>query len=234
MGKIKNFYRSLNKKNRIIFWTTIAVIALSVFSIGKTIYRSTTSKNPTIENYIRQVRSKDVKKREMGVYTAGLYRVKEMADTIENVIKSDPEPRIRRVAAWSLGRIDVNRLVKFLDSEDKDIKEIAMDALIKLDRNNVSFMMDRFQREDIETKKKILDSVQRVKSPVFNDRLMEIAENTSEDTGIRLSALNILKDTGTIELEGRLNSIYYNDPVPEMKELAKQTLDYIRDKEKNK
>lgn len=234
MEKIKSFYRSLNKKNRIIFWITFTVIILSVFSIAKTIFRSTTSKNPTIENYVKQIRSKDVKKRETGVYIVGLYRIKEMADTLENVIKSDPEVKVRKVAAWSLGKVDINRLVKFLDSQDKDIKEIAMDALIKLDKNNVSYMMDRFQHENMETKKKILDYVQRTKNPVFNDKLMEIAENTNENVDIRSNALNILKDTGTIEFEGRLNSIYYNDPVPEMKEFAKKTLDFIRDKEKNK
>lgn len=67
---------------------------------------------------------------------------------------------------------------------------------------------------------------------MFNDKIMEIAENTNEDVGIRTMAFNILKDTGTSELEGRLNSIYYNDPSSEMKELAKQTLDVIKNKEK--
>ncbi|HPP67194.1 MAG TPA: HEAT repeat domain-containing protein, partial [bacterium] len=140
MDKIKNFYNGLNKKNRIIFWITVVIILFSFFSIGKTIHRSTTSKNPKIETYLKQIKSKDIKKREIGVYTVGLYKIKEMADTMENLIKNDPEDNIRRLAAWSLGRIDINRLINLLDSKDKDIKTIAMDALIKLDKNNVSYM----------------------------------------------------------------------------------------------
>ncbi|OQB74544.1 MAG: hypothetical protein BWX89_00486 [candidate division TA06 bacterium ADurb.Bin131] len=232
MERIKNFYRNLNKTNRIIFWITFAVILFSVFSIVKTIYRTTTSKNPQVETYLKQIKSKDAEKRQVGVYMAGLYRIKEMVDTLEDVIKTDPDSKVRKVAAWSLGRIDINRLVKLLDSQDKDVKEITMETLIKLDKNNVTYLMERFKNEDTETKKKILDYVQKVKNPMFNDKIMEIAENTNEDVGIRTMAFNILKDTGTSELEGRLNSIYYNDPSSEMKELAKQTLDVIKNKEK--
>jgi len=228
------FYRGLSQKNRIIFWICFAVILLSLFAIGRTIYRATTSKNPTIENYMKQIRSKDPAQRQTGVYTVGLYRVKEMADTLENMIKQDPEIKVKRVAAWSLGRIDINRLVKLLDSNDTEIKNIAMDALIKLDKNNVSYMMERFNTEDIETRKKILSTVESLKKPDFNESLMEIAENKDENKEIRFQALNILKDTGTMELEGRLNAIYYNDPDMEMKEAAKHTLESIKQKEKNK
>ncbi|MGC8804453.1 MAG: HEAT repeat domain-containing protein, partial [Candidatus Ratteibacteria bacterium] len=142
--------------------------------------------------------------------------------------------KVKRIAAWSLGRIDVNRLVKLLDSKDTEIKDIAMEALIKLDRNNVSYMMERFNNENTETKKKILSIVELLKKPDFNENLMEIAENKDENKEVRFQALNILKDTGTIELEGRLNAIYYNDPDMEMKEAAKQTLEFIKNREKYK
>ncbi|HXK45314.1 MAG TPA: HEAT repeat domain-containing protein [bacterium] len=207
---------------------------LSLFAIGRTIYRATTSKNPTIENYMKQIRSKDPAQRETGVYTVGLYRVKEMADTLENMIRQDPEIKVKKVAAWSLGRIDINRLVKLLDSQNTDIKDIAMEALIKLDKNNVSYMMERFAKEDVETKKKILGVIDTLKKPDFNGSLIEVAENKDENAEIRLQALSILKDTGTMELEGRLNNIYYNDPATEMKEAAKHTLEFIKNREKNK
>jgi len=234
MKKIKVFYRGLSQKNRIIFWVCFAVILLSLFAIGRTIYRATTSKNPTIENYMKQIRSKDPAQRETGVYTVGLYRVKEMADTLENMIRQDPEIKVKKVAAWSLGRIDINRLVKLLDSQNTDIKDIAMEALIKLDKNNVSYMMERFAKEDVETKKKILGVIDTLKKPDFNGSLIEVAENKDENAEIRLQALSILKDTGTMELEGRLNNIYYNDPATEMKEAAKHTLEFIKNREKNK
>ncbi|MGB9641796.1 MAG: HEAT repeat domain-containing protein [Candidatus Ratteibacteria bacterium] len=234
MNRIKVSYKGLSQKNRIIFWVCVAVILLSLFGIGRTIYRATVSKNPTIENYMKQIRSKDPAQRETGVYTVGLYRIKEMADTLENMIQQDPEIKVKRIAAWSLGRIDVNRLVKLLDSKDTEIKDIAMEALIKLDRNNVSYMMQRFNNENTETKKKILSIVELLKKPDFNENLMEIAENKDENKEVRFQALNILKDTGTIELEGRLNAIYYNDPDMEMKEAAKQTLEFIKNREKYK
>jgi len=232
MDKIKNFYKNLPKQKRIIFWVAVAVIVLSLLAIGRTIYRATTSKNPTVENYMKLIRSKDPKKRETGVYTIGLYRIKEMADTLENIIKTDPEISVRKVAAWALGTIDINRLVKFLDAQDKDIKEIAMDALIKLDKNNVSYMMERFNNENEEVKRKIIGIAASVKNPSLNEKLMEIAENKDENIEIRISALNILKETGTMDLEGRLNAIYYSDPVSEIKDAAKQTLDFIKNKEK--
>ncbi len=234
MNKIIAFYKGLSQKNRIVFWVCVAIIILSLFAVGRTIYRATVSKNPTIENYMKQIRSKDPAQRETGVYTVGLYRVKEMADTLEKIIKEDPEPKIKRVAAWSLGRIDINKLAKLLDSQNKDTKDIAMDALIKLDRNNVSYLMDRFGNEDIETKKKIIGIVDSLKKPEFNDKLMEIAENQQENDEIRLLALDVIKNTGTMDLEGRLNAIFYNDPDMQMKEAAKQTLDFIKNKEKKK
>jgi len=234
MKKIIAFYKGLSQKNRIVFWVCVAIIILSLFAVGRTIYRATVSKNPTIENYMKQIRSRDPAQRETGVYTVGLYRVKEMADTLEKIIKEDPEPKIKRVAAWSLGRIDINKLAKLLDSQNKDTKDIAMDALIKLDRNNVSYLMDRFGNEDIETKKKIIGIVDSLKKPEFNDKLMEIAENQQENDEIRLLALDVIKNTGTMDLEGRLNAIFYNDPDMQMKEAAKQTLDFIKNKEKKK
>ncbi|MCX7704701.1 MAG: hypothetical protein N2115_00375 [bacterium] len=234
MKKVNQFYKGLSQKNKIIFWICVAIIVLSFFVIGRTIYRATVSKNPTLENYAKQIRSKDPSQREAGVYTIGLYRVNEMVDTLENIIKQDPEIKVKRVAAWSLGRIDINRLVRFLDSQDKGIKEIAMDALIKLDKNNVSYLMERFGNEDLETKKKIIDIVDSLKKPEFNDKLLEIAENQKEDMQIRIASLDVLKKTGTMELEGRLNAIFYNDPEIQMKEAAKQTLEFIKNKEKKK
>lgn len=234
MSKIINFYKGLSKQNRIIFWICVAVIVFSLFTIFRTVYRATVSKNPEVENYIKQIKSKDPAQRETGVYTIGLYRKQEMVDSLETIIKQDPEIKVRRVAAWSLGRIDINRLVKLLDSNDKEIKEIAMGALIKLDKNNVSYMIERFGHEDIETKKKIIGIIESLKKPELNDKLMEIAENQQENTEIRIAALNVLKETGTMELEGRLNTIFYNDPDTQMKEAAKQTLDFIKGKEEKK
>ncbi len=116
MRKIIHFYKGLSQKNKIVFWICVAVIVLSLFAIGRTIYRASVSKNPTVEKYTKQIRSKDPSQRETGVYTIGLYRVNEMADALETMIKEDPEIKVKKVAAWSLGRIDINRLVKFLDS----------------------------------------------------------------------------------------------------------------------
>lgn len=232
--KLVNFYKGLSQKNKIVFWVSGVVIVLSLFVIGRTIYRATVSKNPTLENYTKQIRSKDPSQREAGVYTIGLYRIKEMADTLETILKEDPEIKVKKVAAWSLGRVDLNRLVKFLDSNDRQIKEITMEALIKLDRSNVSYMMDRFKNEDVETKKKIIAVIETLQKPEFNEKLMEIAENQQENMEIRLLALNILKDKGTMELEGRLNAIFYNDPEMQIKEAAKHTLDLIKNKEKHK
>ncbi|MCM8824638.1 MAG: hypothetical protein NC937_00585, partial [Candidatus Omnitrophica bacterium] len=98
--KVIAFYKVLSNRNKTIFWICTAVIILSIFAIGRTIYKATVSKNPTIEKYTRQIRSKDPSQRETGVYTIGLYRVKEMADTLETIIKQDPEIRVKRVAAW--------------------------------------------------------------------------------------------------------------------------------------
>lgn len=94
--------------------------------------------------------------------------------------------------------------------------------------------MERFAKEDVETKKKILGVIDTLKKPDFNGSLIEVAENKDENAEIRLQALSILKDTGTMELEGRLNNIYYNDPATEMKEAAKHTLEFIKNREKNK
>jgi HEAT repeat protein len=234
MKKFKHFYNSLNKKQRISFWIAVAVILISLFRIFIVATTSSGNRNPTLQRYLKQINSRDPQQRADGVFMAGQYRIKDALPALEKILTSDKDEKIRRTAAWSIGKIDLQTLARYLDSQDSEVKSIVTETLLRMDKNNVSYLLERFNKEDEPTKTKIIEYVEASGNTSFNEKLMSIGENTDEAIAIRLKALETLGRTGTLDLEGRLNNLYYNDPAPEISKQAKTTLDAIKAAEKAK
>jgi vacuolar-type H+-ATPase subunit C/Vma6 len=59
---------------------------------------------------------------------------------------------------------------------------------------------------------------------------MDIAEEESEDAGIRKRCLEMLRSRDIGEMENRLYNLYYNDPDEEIKKTAYDTIQAGKDK----
>jgi len=220
MEKIVKFYRGLDKKKRITLWICVGVILLTILRVS--IWSAKKSKNPTPKTFIKQLKSPNKNEKIYGIYNVGNLKIKEVLPEVEKIFQQDPDEEIKRVCAWSIGQIDFNKLLTYLDSSDKKIKEITFETIIKIDKKNIDHLINRFDKEDKETKLKILSYM---KSPDYQDKLLKIVENTEEDTDIRKEALKIIKEKGKFEeIETQLWALYYNEQNDEMKNYIYQTI----------
>ncbi|MCM8833271.1 MAG: hypothetical protein NC816_05070, partial [Candidatus Omnitrophica bacterium] len=131
-----------------------------------------------------------------------------------------------RVCAWSIGQIDFNKLLTYLDSSDKKTKEITFETILKIDKKNIDYLINRFDKEDIETKLRILDYMN---SPLYQDKLMKIVENDKEDFSVRKKAVDILKEKAKFEdIETSLWALYYREQNDEMKNYVYQVINEMK------
>jgi len=220
MEKIVQFYRSLNKRKKITLWVCIGIIFLTILRVS--VWSAKKGEIPTAKTFIKQIKSQNRDEKIKGIYGAGLLKLKDALPQIEYIFQKENDEVIKRVCAWSIGQIDFNKLLSYLDSSDRKIKEITFDTLIKIDKKNVDYLIDRFDKEDKETKLKILSYM---KSIDYQDKLLKIVENSQEDIEIRKEALNILKEKGKFEeIETQLWALYYNEQNEEMKNYVYQII----------
>ncbi|MFN4226759.1 MAG: hypothetical protein ACK4F0_01275 [Candidatus Ratteibacteria bacterium] len=213
MNKIVEFYRNLNKQKRIIFWICIGVIFLTIIRVS--VWSTKRNKAPTTKTFIKQLRSQNKNEKIYGIYNVGNLKIKEALPEIEDIFQKENDEEIKRVCAWSIGQIDFNKLLTYLDSPDKKTKEITFETILKIDKKNIDYLINRFDKEDTETKFKILDYMN---SPSYQDKLMKIVENEKEEIPVRKKALDILKEKAKVEeIETSLWALYYREQNDEMK-----------------
>jgi HEAT repeat protein len=224
MGKVIDFYKSLNKQNRIIFWVCTGIIFLTILRVS--IWSAKKDKTPTAKTFIKQIRSQNKNEKKYGIYNAGVLKLKDALPEIEDVFQKENDEEIKRVCAWSIGQIDFNKLLTYLDSSDKKIKEITFETLLKIDRKNIDYIIGRFDKEDVDTKLRILDYIN---SPEYQEKLLKILENDKEEIQVRKKALDILKEKGKPEeIETSLWALYYNEQNDEMKNYIYQIIKEIQ------
>jgi len=227
MEKIKIFYEELTQKQKIIFWIAIGIIVFFFFRI--VIWKKTERKVPlnpkiAVKTYLKNLENPDKKKKIHTIYLCGYYKIEESTPRLEEILKTDPDPKIKKAAAKSIGKIDKDVLLQLLNNQDKKVKSIVIDALIQLNKDNVSYLLNRFNEENTETKIKILSFLNNVK---YQDKLMEIVENREENLKVRKASIDILKKVATSEIESRLWNLYYNDPEEDIQKAAYETIKAI-------
>jgi len=225
---IIEFYKGLNKGKRIILWVAVAFIFLSILRVS--LWKVKSKKIPTEKKIFKQIYLPEKKKKIEGIYAIGKLKEERYLPEIEKIFKNTTDPDIKRVSAWAIGVIDINKLESYLDSQNKEEKRIVIETLLKIDKNNIDLLVDRFSKEDKETKLYIMDFMEKGK---YADKLMDIAEDTDEETVIRRKALSLLEKVGKSEYEPRLWNLYYNDPDQDIQKAAYKTIKAIEKRGKN-
>jgi len=216
------FYKGLDKKKKIIFWVAVAFIFLSILKVS--LWRVKSKRIPTEKKIFKQIYLPDKKKKIEGIYAIGKLKKERYLPEIEKIFKRTTDPDIKRVSAWTIGVIDINKLKSYLDSQNNEEKRIIIETLLKIDKDNIDFLVDRFSKEDKDTKLYIMDFMEKEK---YADKLMDISENTEEEKDIREKALSLLEKVGKSEYEPRLWNLYYNDPEEEIQKAAYKTIKAI-------
>ena len=228
MEKLKEFYGKLSQKRKIIFCVCIAVVFLSVLRV--IVWKVKKGNMPTARTYMRELRSSNKEEQIMGIFGVGVTNNKKAIPVLEQIIKEESDLRVKRAAISSLGKLDKNKVIDILNGDNNKAKLLAMEALITMDKENISLIFSKFPDQDEETKTGMLTLLEKMKNPEYQDHFIHIAENRSEPVGVRAKALSILKDTGSRDVENRLWNIYYSDSNEKMKKLAKETIKAIKER----
>ncbi|MCK9266001.1 HEAT repeat domain-containing protein [bacterium] len=221
--KIAEFLKKAEEYKVIFIWVFVAIILISLLRF--TFWFTKRGKSEGTRTYIKQLSSKDVEKRKEALYSLGQDTSKSALPKIEKMLMEDPDLGVKRVAAWSLGSLDKDKLVSLLDSKDANIKAIAIETLMKLDKENVKYLVGLFSSEGLDGKKKILSYIESSDISSYTNELMKIAERPSEVLEIRKEALNMFNKVDIQEdIESRLLNLYYNDENQEIKNLSYEVI----------
>jgi len=221
--KINEFYNGLDKKKKIILWIAIAFVFFSILRVS--IWRAKSTNIPTEKKIFKQIYLPDKKKKIEGIYAIGQFKKEEYLPEVEKIFNNTDDVEIKRVAAWTIGKIDIDKLKGYLDSQNKkEDKILVIDTLLKIDKNNINFLIERFPKEDKETKLYIMDIIEKEE---YSDKLMEIAENKDEEKEIRMKALSMLEKLGNNEHFSKLWNLYYNDTDTEIQMASYRTIKEI-------
>jgi len=219
MEKVKRFYRGLSPKRKMVFWVCIGIVSLSIIRIA--VWQATKGVSTSPKQSLKKLYSQDPSEKKFAIYELGRTGIKQSLPELEKILREDSAPDIKRAAAWSIGKIDKEKLVSLLDSTEKETKDIVMEALLKLDRNNIYTILKRFPAEDNETKVKILTYAEKLKDRNVYKEVLKIGEAKEETIPVRKEALQIAaKNLPFPDIESTLWNLYYNDPEKEIKEFS--------------
>jgi HEAT repeat protein len=250
MKNLKEFYLSLSKKKKIIFIISVTVIFLSLIRViakSRVDYDRIDAKK-----YIRQLKSSDQTERQKAISQVGPGKIKKAIPLLEKILADDPDLNTKKNAAFSLGKLDEEKLFSKLDSSDKNIKEAVVDALLKLEKtkqavrygssslegqkdvknaiNYTDRIITRFSEFNEQTKMNVL---QLMNSPQFETNLIIIVENQDESVIVRKDALRMLNNVGTNTVVGRLEKLQDDSKTPEeIRTLSRETTRIIKNKDK--
>lgn len=228
MEKIKKYFEGLNKKQRIIVYAAIAIIVLMVLRVA--VWKATQKNIPTTRKYIRQIESKNKNQQLAAIFNLGRTNSKEALPGLEEVLLNDPDEHTKVVAAWSIGSIDKTKLVELLKTDNRQVKLIVMDTLIKMGRENLEYIFGMLHDTDTAVRTAALGYIENFGGTGYNEKLLALAEKTDENLQLRLACLSVLQKTGTPDLEPRFSNLYYNDKNDEIKKAAKETIDGLTKK----
>jgi hypothetical protein len=218
MNSLKEFYNRLSAKKKIVLWVSLFFI---LFSIVRIIVWQAGGGTPGPRDYVKKLASDSPEVKKFAIYEVGRLKLDSAVSPLIKILKEDADPSMKRAAATSLGKINIEQLVALLCETDKNIKYTVMEILIRLDRTNVSYLMERFPEEDTETKIEMLSYVDSTSGIENKDTLLGITEDTKEDVQVRATALQMLgKYDIDADTESRLWNLYYNDPEDRIKEIA--------------
>lgn len=221
-AKIKDIWENTEGRKRIFIVACTAIILLSLIRFSVWFARKHRSSGPSV--YLKQLESKNTEEKKYAIYTLGQTGVVSAIPELEKILKEDPNLDIKRVAAWSLGTLDKNKLLALVDCPDKDVKYIVMETLMKMDKGNIEYLVKKFSEQDEDIKQKILSYIEYAAPHSYQEQLIEIAEKTQEPLGIRKKSLEMLKTRDIQEIENRLWNLYYNDPNDEIKKTVYETI----------
>ncbi len=219
MEHLREFYANLSDRKKIVLWVSVFFVLFSVIRI--TVWQTTKGGVPGPKYFAKKLASDSPEEKKFAIYEVGRLGMKSAVPSLATIIKENSDPEIKRAAAASLGKIDSDRLIALLDETKGNEKHAVMETLIKLDRKNMYLLLERFPAEDSETKKTILSFADYLSDPGHSDKILEMAENTSEDVSVRKELLGMMAGRQIdSRMETRLWNLYYHDPEDEIKKLA--------------
>jgi len=219
MEKIRTFYRGLSRQRRIVFWVCLFAVFFSIVRIS--VWQVRKGSHPGPRQYVKKLASSNPEEKKFAIYEVGRRGLKSAIPYLEKIVREDPSPEMKRAACWSMGKIDRDKLISLLDGTPKEVKYTVMEALIKLDKGNVSILMDRFSSEEEDAKLVILAYADLHGGETIPARVMETGEDTDEILKVRMAALEIAaKHAAGTDIESRLWNLYYNDKDEEIKKFS--------------
>jgi len=218
MNSLKGFYSRLSDKKKIVLWVSLFFV---LFSIVRIIVWQAGGGTPGPREYIKKLASDSPEVKKFAIYEVGRRGLQTAVTPLIKIVREDPDPEVKRAAAASLGKIDIEQLAALLGETQKNVKSTVMETLIKIDKANISYILERFPEENTEIKIEMLSYIDKISGTEYGDTLLRIAEDTKEDVQVRVKALQMLgKYDIDAETESRLWNLYYNDPEANIKEIA--------------
>jgi len=218
MNPLKEFYNKLSDKKKIVLWVSLFFV---LFSIIRIIVWQAGGGTPGPREYVKKLASDSPEVKKFAIYEVGRRGLQTAVTPLIKIVREDPDPEVKRAAAASLGKIDIEQLAALLGETQKSVKYTVMETLIKLDKANISYILERFPEEDTETKIEMLSYIDSISSTENKNTLLRITEDAKEDVQIRVTALQMLgKYDIDADTESRLWNLYYNAPEEKIKETA--------------
>lgn len=220
-------YEKVEEKKKVFLCVCAALILLSGLRFFS--WATRRARTAGTRAYIQQVRAGSPEEKKYALFALGQSGNERAAPEVAQALEKDSRDDVKRVAAWSLGLLDTEKLASYLSSGDRDIREIVMETLMKLDASgNIGYLLARLEHEDREGRLRILGYMDSADKAGFASEILRIAENTREDADVRKKALEMLKTRDIEMFENRLWNIYYNDSHEGVRETARSVIQGIR------
>lgn len=215
------------------FWTvpekrrllTAVLVLLIVLFFSVLIFRSCRRpESVSSAKYLSKLSDPVVENRIDAVLGLGRVGAKDAVPELEKILSSDPDGRVQRAAAHSILVLDRGKLVSLLKSPAETVRVVSLETFGRQEKESAyTYLQDGLLDQSLLVRHTALNFLLQLSGPQALETVLRLAENTREDTALRIEALNgLVKKAGEKELP-RLKDLASWEPDEAVRGAAKTT-----------
>ena len=184
------------------------VILILIFLLALIVRSCRRPEEESPKKYLQNLTSPVPENRLDAALGLGRINAKGAVPSLEQILTSDPDERVRRAAAYSILILDREEFLNLLNSSDANIRIIGLETISREEKGKAQSYLKKGLSDPLLTvRHAALVLLAQVPGPETTADILRLAEKTAEDSSLRIEALSVLSRTAGPEILERLKNL---------------------------
>ena len=184
------------------------VVLIFIFLLVLIVRSCRSPEGESPKKYLQSLTSPVPENRLDAALGLGRINAKDTVPDLEKVLTSDPDERVRRAAAYSILILDRKKFLNLLNSPDANIRAIGLETISRKEKEKAYPYLEKGLFDLLPAvRHTALVLLAQIPGPETTAVILRLAEQTTEDSFLRVEALSVLSREVGPEILDRLKNL---------------------------